>query len=124
CCAPPPLAKPFMIGDSSGRDDQVGAEAGVVLSWGAGGDCARAIAFARVRLPRLDTSICHARLVAGFAFLPLAAAEFWGLARLVRCCAQREPDLISVLAFGALLIVLVIAIYSAFFLAVVANRLY
>lgn len=66
----------------------------------------------------------HARLVAGFAFLPLAAAEFWGLARLVRCCAQRELDLISVLAFGALLIVLVIAIYSAFFLAVVANRLY
>ena len=35
-----------------------------------------------------------------------------------------KDDLISVLAFGALLIVLVIAIYSAFFLAVVANRLY
>jgi hypothetical protein len=72
----------------------------------------------------LTPAFGHARLVAGVSFVPLAASEVWGLARLVRCCAQRELDLVSVLAFGALLVVLVIAVYSAFFLAVLAGHLF
>jgi hypothetical protein len=65
----------------------------------------------------LTPAIPHAYWVAGLAFPLLAFAEFWGVARLVRCCTTRELDLISVLAFAALLVVLVIAIYSAFFVA-------
>ncbi len=72
----------------------------------------------------LTPVFAHARLLAAIAGLPLAAAEVWGLARLVRCCAQRELDLISALAFGALLVVLVITAYSAFFLAALAGQFF
>jgi hypothetical protein len=67
----------------------------------------------------LTPAVPHAHLLAAFAFPLLGFAEFWGVARLVRCCASRELDLISMLAFGALMVILVIVIYSAFFVAAV-----
>jgi hypothetical protein len=71
----------------------------------------------------LTPALAHAHLLAAFAFPLLAAAEVWGLARLARCCAGRELDLITMLAFGALMVILVIVIYSAFFVAAVTLRM-
>ncbi|HEU5336326.1 MAG TPA: hypothetical protein VFU27_10195 [Terriglobales bacterium] len=42
----------------------------------------------------------------------------------MRCCVQQVFDLLTVLAFGALVIVGAIAAYTGIFLAVVAGRLY
>jgi hypothetical protein len=46
------------------------------------------------------------------------------LLKLVRCCVQQVFDLLTVLAFGALVIVAAIAAYSGLFLAVVAGKMY
>jgi hypothetical protein len=70
--------------------------------------------------PRLPHSYVLAALV-----LPLLMfLELWGLLKLVRCCVQQVFDLLTVLAFGALVIVAAIAAYSGLFLAVVAGKMY
>ncbi len=70
--------------------------------------------------PRLPHSYVLAALV-----LPLLIfLELWGLLKLVSCCVQQVFDLLTVLAFGALVIVAAIAAYSGLFLAVVAGKMY
>ena len=67
----------------------------------------------------LTPKIPHSRLVAAGAFPALLAAEAFGISKLVRCC-QREFDLITALAFGVLVVLTVIAIYTGFWLAALA----
>lgn len=70
--------------------------------------------------PRLP----HSYLVAALALPLLVFLELWGLWKLVRCCAQQVFDLLTMLAFGALVITAAIAAYTGIFLAVVAGRMY
>lgn len=73
-----------------------------------------------VLTPRLPHSYALAALV-----LPLLIfLELWGLLKLVRCCVQQVFDLLTVLAFGALVVAGAIAAYTGLFLAVVAGRMY
>jgi hypothetical protein len=70
--------------------------------------------------PRLP----HSYLLAASILPLLIVLELWGLFKLVRCCVQQVFDLLTVLAFGALVIVAAIAAYSGLFLAVVAGKMY
>ncbi|HEX6907966.1 MAG TPA: hypothetical protein VF154_15235 [Terriglobales bacterium] len=70
--------------------------------------------------PRLP----HSYLLAGLVLPVLIVLELWGLLKLVRCCVQQVFDLLTVLAFGALVIVGAIGAYTGIFLAVVAGRMY
>jgi hypothetical protein len=70
--------------------------------------------------PRLP----HSYLVAALVLPLLIFLELCGLLKLVRCCVQQVFDLLTVLAFGALVIVAAIAAYSGLFLAVVAGKMY
>jgi hypothetical protein len=73
-----------------------------------------------VLTPRLPHSYALAALI-----LPLLMfLELWGLWKLVRCCVQQTFDLLTVLAFGALVIVGAIAAYTGIFLGVVAGKMY
>jgi hypothetical protein len=70
--------------------------------------------------PRLP----HSYVLAGMALPLLVVLELWGLWKLVRCCVQQVFDLLTVLAFGALVIVGAIAAYTGIFLGVVAGKIY
>jgi hypothetical protein len=70
--------------------------------------------------PRLP----HSYMLAALMLPLLIVLELWGLFKLVCCCVQQVFDLLTVLAFGALVIVAAIAAYSGLFLAVVAGKMY
>ena len=61
----------------------------------------------------------HASLLAAAVFPAFFAAEVLGIIKLARCF-QREFDLITILAFGAFVLLAVIAIYTGFWLAALA----
>lgn len=65
----------------------------------------------------------HATLYAVLVFPTLAAAEFFGVFKLVRGCVARPFDLLTFLSFGALFVLLVIATYTGVFLAALAQRM-
>ena len=69
--------------------------------------------------PRLQ----HSYVLAGLALPVLVVLELWGLWKLVRCCVQQVFDLLTVLAFGALVIVGAIAAYTGIFLGVLAGQI-
>ncbi|HVO59308.1 MAG TPA: hypothetical protein VMT53_00155 [Terriglobales bacterium] len=71
----------------------------------------------------ITPSVAHATLIAGFLFPLMALAEILGLFRLVVSCLTRPFDLLTMFAFSALLVILVIAAYTGFFLAVLAGRM-
>ena len=66
----------------------------------------------------------HSYVLAAFLLPLLVWLELWGLWKLVRCCVQQVFDLLTILAFGALVIVGAIAAYTGIFLAVVAGKMY
>ena len=70
--------------------------------------------------PRLP----HSYTLAAVTLPLLIFLELWGLLKLVRSCVQQVFDLLTVLAFGALVIVAAIAVYTGMFLALVAGRMY
>lgn len=72
----------------------------------------------------LTPRVRHAYLLAALVLPLLIFLELCGLLKLVRCCVQQVFDLLTVLAFGALVIVAAIAAYSGLFLAVVAGKMY
>lgn len=72
----------------------------------------------------LTPRVPHAYLLAALVLPLLIFLELCGLLKLVRCCVQQVFDLLTVLAFGALVIVAAIAAYSGLFLAVVAGKMY
>jgi hypothetical protein len=65
----------------------------------------------------------HATAWAMIVFPALAAAEFFGVVRLVQSCVARPFSLLTMLSFGALLVLLVIAAYTGVFLAALAERM-
>lgn len=69
--------------------------------------------------PRLP----HSYAVAALLLPLLMVLELWGLLKLVRCCVQQVFDLLTVLAFGALVITGAVAAYTGIFLAVVAGNM-
>lgn len=68
-------------------------------------------------------AIRHATVWAIIVFAILAAAEFFGVFRLVQGCVQRPFNLLTMLSFGALLVLLVIATYTGVFLAALTQRM-
>ncbi len=71
----------------------------------------------------ITPSVAHATLIASSLFPLFAAAEVIGLFQLVSCCLTRPFDLLTVFAFSALLVILVITAYTGLFLAVLAGRM-
>ena len=69
----------------------------------------------------LTPVIRHSFVVAFLVFPICAFAEVLGLYRLVRCCMARPFDLLTMFAAAALLILVVIAAYTGFFLAAIAG---
>ena len=68
------------------------------------------------------TPVLRHSVMLAFLFFPLCAlAEALGLYRLVRCCVSQPFDLLTMFAASALLILLVIATYTGFFLAALAG---
>ena len=65
----------------------------------------------------------HAGIWAAVLFPMLAAAEFFGVVKLVQSCVQRPFSLLTMLSFGALFVLLVIATYTGVFLAVLVERM-
>jgi hypothetical protein len=65
----------------------------------------------------------HARLLAGVIFPAFGISVVGGSVLLVRCIRRGEFDLTTALAFGALLVMLVVLVYDAVLLvAVLGNR--
>ena len=90
---------------------------------------ALAIAAALAVLPAvifliLTPRLRHSYIVAAFVLPLLVTSELWGLLMLVRCCAHQAFDLLTMLAFGALVVVGAVAAYTGMFLAVLAGKLY
>ncbi len=68
------------------------------------------------------TPVVHHSFVLAFILFPMCAfAEALGLYRLVRCCIAHPFDLLTTFAAAALLVLLVIAAYTGFFLAALAG---
>jgi hypothetical protein len=65
----------------------------------------------------------HATVWAVILFPTLAAAEFFGVVKLVQSCIARPFSLLTMLSFGALFVLLVIAAYTGVFLAALAERM-
>jgi hypothetical protein len=68
-------------------------------------------------------TIPHAAAWATLLFPVLAFAEFLGVFKLVQGCVQRPFNLLTVLSFGAMLVLLVIATYTGVFLAALVERM-
>ena len=68
-------------------------------------------------------AVSHARLWAGLLFPVLALAEFSGVFHLVQVCVARPFNLLTMLSFGALLVVLVIMTYTGVFLVALVQRM-
>lgn len=49
-------------------------------------------------------------------FPAMAVAEFMGVQKLARACMERPFNLLTMLSFGAMLVVIVIATYTGLFL--------
>jgi hypothetical protein len=71
----------------------------------------------------ITPSMRHATLVAAILFPLSAVLEGLGVYRLVRCCVSPQFDLLSIFAAGTLMVLLVIATYTGFFLAALAGLL-
>jgi len=65
----------------------------------------------------------HSTLLASIVFPGFSICEVLGLVRLVRCCVSRPFDLVNTFAFAALLVIVVIATYTGFFLAAFAGNM-
>jgi len=72
----------------------------------------------------LTPRVAHSVAVAVIVLPLLMVLELWGLLKLVRCCVHQIFDLLTMLAFGALVVVGAIAAYTGIFLAVIAGKLY
>lgn len=68
-------------------------------------------------------TIRYATALAMVLFPVLAVAEFLGVFQLVEGCVQRPFNLLTILSFGALLVLLVIASYAGVFLAALGERI-
>lgn len=71
----------------------------------------------------ITPSVPHSTLMAVGVFALFGICELLGLVRLVRCCVTRPFDLITMFAFSALLVILVMATYTGFFLAAIAGKM-
>jgi hypothetical protein len=71
----------------------------------------------------LTPALRHSIIIAVLYFPIAAAAEALGLYRLVRCCMSRPFDLLTMFAAASLLVLIVIAAYTGFFLAALAGVL-
>ena len=69
----------------------------------------------------MEPAIRHATLCAVVLFPLLAISEYLGLSRLVRCCVGHPLDLLAMLASGVIMVLLVVAIYTGLFLALLAG---
>ncbi len=72
----------------------------------------------------LSPRLPHSYVLAALTLPLLIFLELWGLWKLMRCCVQQTFDLLTVLAFGALVIVGAIGAYTGIFLGVVAGKMY
>jgi len=72
----------------------------------------------------LTPQVPHSYTLAALTLPLLMFLQLWGLLKLVRCCVQQVFDLLTMLAFGALVVVAAIAAYTGIFLAVVAGKMY
>jgi hypothetical protein len=68
-------------------------------------------------------TIRHATAWAMLLFPLLAVAEILGVFKLVKGCVERPFNLLTMLSFGAMLVLLVIATYTGVFLAALAQRM-
>jgi hypothetical protein len=68
-------------------------------------------------------TVRHATAWAMVLFPIMAVAEFLGVFKLVQSCVQRPFHLLTMLSFGALLALLVIATYTGVFLAALVQRM-
>jgi hypothetical protein len=71
----------------------------------------------------IEPRVKHAVLWSVLVFPVLAILEFLGVQRLVWCCLERPFNLLTMLSFGALAVLLVIAAYTGLFLAAFAERM-
>jgi hypothetical protein len=72
----------------------------------------------------LSPRLPHSYVLAALTLPLLVFLELWGLWKLMRCCVQQTFDLLTVLAFGALVIVGAIGAYTGIFLGVVSGKMY
>ena len=68
-------------------------------------------------------AVRHPVFWASLLFPVLAITEVMGVFRLVQGCVQRPFNLLSMLSFGALLVLLVIATYTGVFLVALVERM-
>lgn len=69
--------------------------------------------------PRLP----HSYVLAALLLPLLMVLELWGLLQLVRCCVHQVFDLLTMLAFGSLVITAAIGAYTGIFLALAAGTM-
>ena len=69
----------------------------------------------------ITPALRHSFVLAMIVFPVAAVAEVLGLYRLVRCCFSEPFDLLTMFAASAVLVLLVIAAYTGFFLAALAG---
>lgn len=69
----------------------------------------------------IEPRVKHAQLFSAVLFPVLAVLEFMGVQRLARCCVERPFNLLTMLSFGAIVVLLVIALYTGLFLATFAG---
>jgi hypothetical protein len=67
--------------------------------------------------------VSHATVWAAVVFPMMAIAEFLGVYKLARGCVERPFNLLSMLSFGAVLVLLVIVTYTGVFLAALVERM-
>src|ERR1700756_1552257 len=67
--------------------------------------------------------VSHARIYAWTLFPLLAVAEFAGVSKLARGCVAQPFNLLSWLSAGAMLVLLVIVIYTGVFLSALVVRM-
>ncbi len=65
----------------------------------------------------------YATVWACLLFPVLAIAEFLGVFKLVRGCVARPFNLLTILSFGAMFVLLVIATYTGVFLVALVQRI-
>jgi hypothetical protein len=68
-------------------------------------------------------AIAHAQAWAVVVFPLLIVAEFFGVFHLVRGCVERPFNLLTMLSFGALMVLLVIVTYTGVFLVALTERM-
>jgi len=69
----------------------------------------------------ITPAVRHSFVLAAMFFPVAAVAEAAGLYRVVCCCVSRPFDLLTMFAAGTLIVLLVIAAYTGFFLAAIAG---